>query len=142
DPPAAIVELDSGAIPSVTPRIVYVTPTLEPTQIPTVAIASEAPTLAPISASSTPDLLEAETMCLATLETLYTQASEYCIGEPGGYFCNGGLPPSAQPSGNAVNVSNTMAQQGSLVPVDLVASVQTPPLLNSNSGGMMWVRIS
>ncbi len=142
DSPGAVVELDSGTIPTITPRIVFVTPTQEPTPIPTVDIATPIPTLAPITASSTPDLREAESMCIANLETLFTQASEFCLGEPGGFFCNGGLPPQAQPSGNVINVSNTMAVPGSLVPVDVVASVNTSPLLSANSGGVMWVRIS
>lgn len=141
-PPATIIELDGGAIPTVTARIIYVTPTTEPTPIPTVALVTDVPTLAPISASSTPDLVAAESVCTATLENLYTQASEFCIGEPSGFFCNGGLAPQAQASGNVVNVSTTMAELGSLVPVDVVSSVQTPPLLTNDSGGVMWVRIN
>ena len=86
DSPGAVVELDSGAIPTITPRIVFVTPTQEPTPIPTVDIATPIPTLAPITASSTPDLREAESMCTANLETLFTQASEFCLGEPGWIF--------------------------------------------------------
>ncbi|MGB7337395.1 MAG: SH3 domain-containing protein [Phototrophicaceae bacterium] len=141
-PSATIVELDGGAIPTVTQRIIYVTATNQPTPIPTVSLITDVPTLAPISASSTPDLSAAEAVCTETLERLYTEASEFCIGEPSGFFCNGGLPPQAQASGNVVNVSNTMAQQGSLVPIDVVASVQTSALLSSNSGGVMWVRIN
>ena len=142
EPPAAVVELDGGAIPTVTPRIVYVTPTQAPTTIPTVEIVTEPPTLAPIQPSATADLRAAEAQCVSTLETLYTQASEFCIGEPAGYFCNGGLAPVAEASENVVNVSNSMAVQGSLVPVDVVESVQTSSLLTGNSGGVIWVRIS
>lgn len=141
DPAATVIELDGNTIPSVTPRIVYVTPTREPSPIPTIAVATSVPTLAPISASSTPDLLVAESQCIATLETLYTQASEACIGEPTGFFCNGGLAPSAEATGNVANVSNSMASQGSLVPINVVSSVHTPALLTNNSGGIMWVRI-
>lgn len=141
-PPAAVVELDGDAIPTVTPRIVYVTPTQAPTAIATVALVTEPPTLAPILASDTPDLRAAEAQCMNTLETLYTVASEYCIGEPAGYFCNGGLAPIAEARENVVNVSNSMAVQGALVPVDVVASVGTSSLLTGNSGGVMWVRIS
>lgn len=142
DPSATVIELDNAAISSITPRIVFITPTQEPRQIPTVAIPTVAPTLAPITVSSTPDLRAEESMCTANLETLFTQASEFCIGEPGGFFCNGGLAPQAQPRGNVLNVSNTMAVQGSLVPVDTVASVNTVALLTANSGGVMWIRIS
>lgn len=142
DPSATVIELDGAPIPSITPRIVFVTPTQEPSQIPTVSIPTVAPTLAPITVSNTPDLRAEESMCVANLETLFTQASEFCIGEPSGFFCNGGLAPEAQPRGNVINVSNTMAVQGSLVPVDTVASVSTSALLTANSGGVMWVRIS
>ncbi|MEM9954132.1 MAG: SH3 domain-containing protein [Chloroflexota bacterium] len=142
EPSAAVIELDSGAIPSVTPRIVFVTPTQEPTPLSTVSIPTVAPTLAPMIPTGTPDLVEAENQCLATLETLYTQASESCIGEPSGFFCNGGLAPEAEPSGNVINVSGAMAQLGSLIPVESVASAQTPPLLTNDSGGVMWFRIA
>ncbi len=37
EPAATIIELDGNTIPSVTPRIVYVTPTREPSPIPTIA---------------------------------------------------------------------------------------------------------
>ncbi|GAB5493482.1 MAG: hypothetical protein Phog2KO_36970 [Phototrophicaceae bacterium] len=142
EPSATIIELD-GAIPSVTPRIVYVTPTREPSPFPTVAIATQVPTLASISASATPEAVAVieDTTCTAILETLYTQASEACIGEPSGFFCNGGLAPSAEATGNVSNVSNTMAIPGSLVPVNVVGSVHTPALLTNDSGGLMWVRL-
>lgn len=141
-PSASIIELDSDAISSVTPRIVFVTPTQAPTALSTVAIPTDAPpTLPPMIPTETPDLSAVESQCLATLETLYIQASESCIGEPSGFFCNGGLAPDAQPSGNVINVSSSMAQLGSLVPIDAVASAKTPPLLASNSGGVMWFRI-
>ncbi len=141
EPAATVIELDGNTIPSVTPRIVYVTPTREPSPIPTIAVATAIPTLAPISVSETPDLLIAESMCTETLEILYTQASEACLGEPSGSFCNGGLAPSAEATGNVANVSNSMALQGSLVPINVVASVHTPPLLTNDSGGLMWMRL-
>ncbi|MGJ3240070.1 MAG: SH3 domain-containing protein [Anaerolineae bacterium] len=140
--PAAVVELDGEQIPSVTPRIIYVTPTRQPTSIPTASMATQAPTSAPIRASETPEsLLASEAQCLNTLEALYLQASEACIGEPSGFFCNGGLPPQAEPSGNAVNVSNTLAVPGSLVPANVVGAVDNSPLLRNDSGGLMWVRL-
>lgn len=138
--PAAVVELDGG-IPTATPRIVYVTPTQAPTLIATITLATAAPsaTATPLP-TNTPDFAEEQAFCSRTLTQLYTEASEACLGEPTGFFCNGGLAPNAQAVSNVSDINNTMAQQGSLVPVDVVAEVNTPPLLRNESGGLMWVR--
>lgn len=138
--PATVIELDT--MPTVTPRIVYVTPTREATPIPTITMATDAPTALPAqAASSIPDFSEQLAQCTATLISLYTEASEACLGEPSGFFCNGGLPPNATARGNVATVNSSMALQGSLVPIDVVASVETPHLLSNNSGGVMWVRL-
>ncbi len=87
-------------------------------------------------------MLVAESMCTQTLERLYIEASEACLGGPSGSFCNGGSAPNAEATGNVVNVSNSMAQLGSLVPTNVVESVHTPPLLMNQSGGLMWMRLN
>lgn len=138
--PAAVVQLDTATIPTVTPRVIYVTPTHEPSPIATVALATASliPTSKP-ALTSTPDFADIQAQCSTILTSLYATASEFCLGEPNGYFCNGGLPPRAQPLGV---VNSTMSVQGSLVEVGVVESVHTPPLLGNNSGGLMWVRIA
>lgn len=138
--PASVIELEAGSIPSATPRIIYVTPTQQPSPIATVSLPSPTPQAsATIAPSNTPDFSAALAECRAVVESLYLQASEACIGQPSGYFCNGGLPPRAEPSGV---VSNSLAPQGSLVELRLVDSVVTSPLMTNNSGGLMWVRMA
>jgi hypothetical protein len=120
--------------------VVYVTPTHQPSPIATVAIASA--TAIPSSTlafTKTPDFAEIQAQCSTILTSLYATASEVCLGEPNGYFCNGGLPPRALPAGV---VNTTMSVQGSLVEVGVVESVHTPPLTTNNSGGLMWVRMA
>lgn len=137
--PAAVVPLDNSDLPTVTARVVYVTPTHEPSPIATVAFPTETPT--PTNTpqmTNTPDFAEVQAQCSIILTSLYAQASEACLGEPNGYFCNGGLPPRALPSGV---VNSTLSVQGSLVEVGIVESVHTPPLATNNSGGLMWVRM-
>jgi uncharacterized protein YgiM (DUF1202 family) len=138
--PAAVVPLDTSVLPTVAARVVYVTPTHEPSPIATVALAT--PSAIPGNTpemTKTPDFAEVQAQCSTILTSLYATASEFCLGEPNGYFCNGGLPPRAQPSGV---VNTTLGVQGSLVEVGVVESVHTPPLLSNNSGGLMWVRIA
>jgi hypothetical protein len=138
--PASVIEVDAGSIPSVTPRIIYVTPTPQPSPIVTVSLPTS--TIAPsatIAPSDTPDFSAAQAQCSNILTSLYTQASEACLGQPIGYFCNGGLSPNAQPEGV---VSNSLAPLGALVEISFVDSVSTAPLLSNNSGGLMWVRMA
>jgi uncharacterized protein YgiM (DUF1202 family) len=138
--PASVVELEAGSIPSATPRIIYVTPTQAPSPIATVSLPSATPQpSATIALTHTPDSSALEAQCNAVLSSLYTQASEACIGQPSGYFCNGGLPPRAEPSGI---VSSSLAPLGSLVELSFVDSLQTSPLMSNNSGGLMWVRMA
>jgi uncharacterized protein YgiM (DUF1202 family) len=138
--PASVVELEAGSIPSVTPRIVYVTPTLQPSPIVTVSLPSATLEASPTVASSrTPDFSEEQAECSSILSSLYTQASEACLGQPSGYFCNGGLPPAVQPEGV---VSSSLAPQGALVEIGFVDRLQTSALLTNNSGGLMWVRMA
>lgn len=133
---AVIVEITQA--PS-QPRIIYVTPTQEPTAIPTVSISSPTPTLTPtLTPSPTPDIAAQEAQCSAVLTTLYTQASELCLGEASGAFCNGGIAPYAEPQGR---IANTLGQSGALVEAGILDLVQTSPLLTDNSGGVVWMRL-
>lgn len=138
--PAAIVELNRATLPpNPTPQVIYVTPTREPTAIPTAALPSPSATLTQTpSPSPTNDPARQQALCSAILEALYTQGSDLCLNQPDGYFCNGGLPPSAQPTGG---VSSALAVQGSLVEANEVTMVHTAPLNSNNSGGLMWLRL-
>jgi uncharacterized protein YgiM (DUF1202 family) len=137
---ASVVELEAGSIPSVTPRIIYVTPTRQPSPIVTVSLPSATSEPSPTIASShTPDFSAEQAQCSSILSSLYVQASESCLGKPGGYFCNGGLPPNVEPQGV---VSSSLAPEGALVEIGFVDRIQTSPLLTNNSGGLMWVRMA
>ena len=74
--------------------------------------------------------------CAARLEALYSNALAACGDKPGGYFCNGGLAPIAEPVGP---VSNSLAVQGASVDVAVVDSIQ-PPGLHADGGGIVWMR--
>lgn len=133
----AIVSLEQSATPQ-GPRVIYVTPTRGVTPIPTVALpsATPIPTETPIP-TSTPDFDALAAACSAQLETLYASASEHCLSEPVGYFCNGGLPPAAQPDGPG----SSLGAAGALVQATLLQQVESAPLLTNNSGGLVWMRI-
>lgn len=134
-----VVEITSSDFQP-TPQVIYVTPTREPTLIPTFAIASETPIpSATPSPSPTMDRARQVSQCTADLTQLYTIATEFCVGEPSGFFCNGGLAPRTEPPGP---VNSAMAVQGSLVEVDVVDAVQTAPLLTNNGGGVLWLRVA
>lgn len=77
--------------------------------------------------------------CSAALMTIWTAASNACVGKPVGYLCNGGAVPAVEPAGP---VSNALAAVGALVEVQAVDSIRTPPLgIENNSGGVAWLRI-
>ncbi|MEL6525083.1 MAG: hypothetical protein AAFQ07_05170, partial [Chloroflexota bacterium] len=140
--PAAVVELDND-LPSATPRIIYVTPTRVASPIPTFSIPSETPLpTQTIEPTVTVDVSVIRNQCQQELITLYTVASEACLGEPSGFFCNGGGAPRPQTVSNVADVTSTMSEIGSLVPLDVVTGVRTPSLYTSNNqGGVMWVRL-
>jgi uncharacterized protein YraI len=78
--------------------------------------------------------------CAGALQTLWTAASDACIGGPEGFICNGGATPYAEPAGP---ISNALAPVGALVEAALVDVVQTPP--NSPEMGMIgaaWLRMA
>jgi len=77
--------------------------------------------------------------CAAGLENWYVQASEACIGGARDHFCNGGLPPGGEPMGPVIH---SLGPPGSMVPVDAVQALRTPPLaLDGSSGGVAWIRV-
>lgn len=74
------------------------------------------------------------------LETFYAAASEHCIGEPVGFVCNGGQPPSAEPAGP---VSNSLSSPGALVEVGVVDAIQTTAFsADCSSAGLAWMRVA
>jgi len=77
--------------------------------------------------------------CDVVLDHLYTTASEACLGQPTGYFCNGGLPPVTEPGGR---ISGAVSLQGSLVEIGQINKIQTAPLPSNNSGGVAWARLN
>lgn len=136
---AAIIELDVTPPSAPTREIIFVTPTPQPTLIPTFAqaTATTQASATPIP-TNTPDVRQQQASCAATLNQLYTDATEFCIGEPAGFLCNGGLPPRAEPSGL---VGSALAQRGALVETGVVDAIQTAPMLAGNSGGLLWMRL-
>lgn len=141
--PARIIELDNQAVSQATVRVIYVTPTPAPTLVPTIELITPSVTPLPptpsLTPSPTPDPLQQQAQCQALLEKLYISAADVCLGKPGGYFCNGGLPPRTDPAGP---LTSALALPGSLVAVNDVTAVRTPPLLLDNSGGLMWLRLT
>ncbi len=78
--------------------------------------------------------------CSPALDTIWTTASNACVGGPVGFVCNGGSAPQAEPAGP---VSNSLATVGALVEVAAVEAIHTPPLTTeSSSGGMAWLRLA
>lgn len=138
-PQEGIIQVDSQSLPTVTQRIIYVTPTREPTAIPTFSLVSATPTQSPTPRPTlTPDTASQQAACSAELIQTYTIASESCLGEANGYFCNGGLAPRVEPAGP---ISSSFSLVGSLVPADVVDMVEVPALLTSNGGGLVWLRL-
>ncbi len=137
--PASIIELNRTPTPAPTGVVIYVTPTQQPTAIPTFDLVTNTPTPTQTpSPTLTPDPAVQDASCRARLEALYTSASELCLGKPDGFFCNGGLPPVVQPEGP---VNSALAMPGALVEADAVDSVITAPLPSNDSGGLMWLRL-
>ncbi len=122
------------------PQVIYVTPTPVPTLVATVALASETP-VPSSTPQNTPTTSPAaqQASCTAILDTLYAQASELCLGQPEGFFCNGGLSPNVEPAGP---VRSALSVQGAVVPAQEVTMVHSAPLISNNSGGLLWLRLA
>ncbi len=75
--------------------------------------------------------------CSSSLEKAWADASSACIGKPGGYICNGGAPPAAEPSGL---VANALASVGALVDLGTVKALRTPPI-QADGVGIAWLRL-
>ena len=109
-------------------------------RILTILIVSSAFLLGAVFVAAQGDGVEiTDAVCSPALETLWTAASDACIGGPVGYICNGGSAPLAEPAGP---VNNALAPAGALVEVSAVESIHTPPLaLESGAGGLAWLRL-
>ncbi|MDX1990879.1 MAG: SH3 domain-containing protein [bacterium] len=74
------------------------------------------------------------------VEVFYADASHVCIGQPLGYFCNGGGAPTAEPVGP---ISGSLSVLGALVEVGVVDALQTTPFLGDcTSAGLFWMRVA
>lgn len=119
--------------------IIYITPTPNPTGIPTIQPITPSPTATP---TTEPTITPTEVVvlpCDVVLNNLYTTASQACLGQPDGYVCNGGLPPDANPGGR---IASAMGVVGSLVDVNEVDMIHSAPLPSNNSGGVVYVRLN
>ncbi len=129
-----------GLTPAATPttQIIYVTPTVMPSPVPTlVQFTPDPPTATPADEAVAAEA-QSDVACDLVLEQLYATASDYCLGKPAEYFCNGGLPPQTEPSGP---LQSAMGVPGALVEARELDALVTQPLLTSNSGGLMWLRL-
>ncbi len=80
-----------------------------------------------------------EQICAEGVVNFYTAASEVCLGAPDGYACNGGDRPDTLPAGP---VANSLAPLGSIIPVNQIDSLRTPPFGDDGtSGGLLWMRV-
>ncbi len=133
------IEIENEPAPA---NVIFVTPTVAPTMVPTAVrfIPSATPTET-VEPSPTPTItatVDVSVMCDAIVENLYTEASNLCLSGPTGYFCNGGLPPIAEPEGPA---ANGLGVVGALIEASEIDSVRTSPLATNNSGGVVWLRL-
>lgn len=77
--------------------------------------------------------------CRDNLIRLYTAATDACINAPDGTICNGGAAPVGSPPGPA---ANSLALQGTIVPVDTLESIIAPAFAaDGSSGGLVWLRV-
>jgi len=133
------VEIENEPAPG---NVVFVTPTVAPTLVPTaVRFEPSATPTVTVEPSATPTVtptIDSSVMCDMVTETLYTKASDLCLAGPSGYFCNGGLPPIAEPEGP---VANGLSVEGALIEAVELDSVRTSPLATNNSGGIVWFRL-
>ncbi|MGB1287627.1 MAG: SH3 domain-containing protein [Aggregatilineales bacterium] len=140
-PADGVVEIAARPVESITPVVIFVTPTTAPTQIPTYEIITPSATAVPATEtpipSLTPDSARIEAECVANLATMYEQAGLQCLGKPRGFFCNGGSAPSAEPAGA---IEGALAVPGALVEAGVVDMVETAAL-SATEGGLMWLRL-
>jgi len=133
------VEIENQPAPA---NVIYVTPTVAPTLVPTAVrfepSATPTITIEPSATATTTPTVDASVMCEMVTDNLYTKASDLCLAGPTGYFCNGGLPPVAEPQGPA---ANGLAVEGALIEASEIDSVRTSPLATNNSGGIVWLRL-
>jgi uncharacterized protein YraI len=86
------------------------------------------------------DLSISDPACAATINALWTLASEACIGKPQGYVCNGASAPNVLPDGP---VRFALEPVGALVEAPAVDMLNTTALMPlSGVGGIAWLRIA
>ncbi len=138
----SVQQIANNPIGASTPtrEVIFITPTTAPTMIPTMELItpSATPSLTPMPTATT-DANAFQVACEAELVQLYTIASEACLGKPNGFFCNGGLPPRAEPEGA---IANSLANSGALVEAKNFAMVNPLPLHTNESGGLMWLHLN
>src|SRR5688572_22211638 len=77
--------------------------------------------------------------CAPALNTVWTAATDVCLGGPVGFLCNGGSAPQVEPQGP---VSNALSVLGALVEVGVVDSIHTTPAsADGSSAGVAWLRL-
>lgn len=125
--------------PSPTIEIVYVTPTMAPTRVPTLVRIQ--PTTIPTAIPST--IVRAnsqggqgsEVDCMDRLMHAYTDAGNHCLGGPSGHFCNGGGAPITAPDENLLQHAGAVAEAGTL------DGLRSLALDNPAGGGFIWLRL-
>ncbi|MCY3833833.1 MAG: SH3 domain-containing protein [Chloroflexi bacterium] len=119
--------------PPATAHVIYVTPTAEPTLVPTAA------RLLPISTPTVNDQLErladASAGCPPELGKLYSEASDQCLAGPDGHFCTGGLPPIVEPP------VDDLRAPGALIEAARVDSLEIPATADGPGIGLVWLRL-
>ena len=77
--------------------------------------------------------------CAPALNTVWTAATDVCLGGPVGFLCNGGSAPQVEPQGP---VSNALSVLGALVEVGVVDSIHTSAAsVDGSSAGVAWLRL-
>lgn len=137
---ASVVRIADAPASSATQAQIFVTPTIAPSAIPTLVprTPSATPTIQP-SPTPTQNPAQQQALCAATLRQLYQSAGELCLGQPSGYFCNGGAAPGGEPQGR---VLNSLSVPGALVEAASLTMVHSRPLLENNSGGVLWLHLA
>ncbi len=77
-------------------------------------------------------------VCAPAMDTVWTTASDACIGGPVGYLCNGGSAPQVEPAGAVANALNA---PGAMVETGVVDAIRTAPLaVETGVTGVAWLR--
>ena len=116
-----------------TADVIYVTPTAEPTLVPTAA--RFVPSATPTVDDQLENLADASAACPQDLDTLYTEASDQCLAGPDGHFCIGGLAPIVEPP------TDGLRAPGALIAAAQVDSLEIPTARDRPGIGLVWLRL-